>query len=578
MAPDNEPVLLNATSGTVQKTAGTATSSLSAGISFNNLGTTLVGAGVLSISSSVAQISGNVLAGGTWTANGTGTLVLPGGNFATNQATVTLSGTGQFPQIDSIGENDGSLSLVAGRAFVTAASFDNGGRLTIGPNSTFTVSAAGALLSTGSLTIDIGGTTASGQFGRFNVSGSVALGGTLNVALTGGYFPSAGQSYMIMSFGGNPTNSTFATVNGLTQNGNTIFTVNQGPMTFLLNSAVLPSPRVTSLQVDGTGWTPAFLSTLAAANQGNGTGYAIPVGSSAQLNPLAWTNLNQVQIRFDQNVNVSSASLALTGVNVASYSFNSFSYNATNFTATWTLSAPMGDDRLSLSLQAASSSINAITNQQGTMLDGEWVNGASTYPSGNGTAGGNFNFAFNVLPASANQDAIVNGQDIAVIAGRWLQTGTIAGDINGDNIVNAQDIAAIASRWLTVLPVAAGGGSSLASTDIEIALVGASRRAVGRPGASTAVRLASGNLAGQPTERMAAALGRLPGGIAAAGDEIPSRPVVTPRTLRSDADDPSAEHAAVYANEYRMTAEPIAWHRSTIEEDLLVVLAAARRS
>ena len=53
------------------------------------------------------------------------------------------------------------------------------------------------------------------------------------------------------------------------------------------------------------------------------------------------------------------------------------------------------------------------------------------------------------LVGDANEDGIVNGQDIAEIASHWLQTGgSVVGNVNGDEIVNGQDIAAVASHWL----------------------------------------------------------------------------------------------------------------------------------
>ena len=56
------------------------------------------------------------------------------------------------------------------------------------------------------------------------------------------------------------------------------------------------------------------------------------------------------------------------------------------------------------------------------------------------------------LAGDVNNDGIVNGQDIAVIASNWLHTGTgandPAGDANFDGIVNGQDIALLASHWL----------------------------------------------------------------------------------------------------------------------------------
>ena len=186
-------------------------------------------------------------------------------------------------------------------------------------------------------------------------------------------------------------------------------------------------------------------------------GYSIPVGSASQLKDLPWNDVNQIQIGFNEGVNVTQASLTLTGSNVPSYSFSNFSYNASTHIATWTLTSPIAADRLHIDL--ASSGPNAVTDAAtGTSdLDGEWTDGTSAYPSGNGTAGGDFNFSFNVLPADTNQDGIVNGQDIAGIASHWLATSTVFNDINGDGIVNGQEIASIASHWLSTLPAAGGG-------------------------------------------------------------------------------------------------------------------------
>jgi hypothetical protein len=63
-----------------------------------------------------------------------------------------------------------------------------------------------------------------------------------------------------------------------------------------------------------------------------------------------------------------------------------------------------------------------------------------------------------LLPGDLNNDGIVNGQDIAIVASNWLQQGTpgSAGDANVDGIVNGEDIAVIASNWLSK---GSGGGA-----------------------------------------------------------------------------------------------------------------------
>ena len=217
-----------------------------------------------------------------------------------------------------------------------------------------------------------------------------------------------------------------------------------------------PSPEVAEVLVSGTTWTSAFLNGVKLAGEGNGIGYEIPAGAS-QAKTLPWPNINQVEIVFSEAVTVTQASLALSGLG-GTYATTGFSYNATTFTGTWTLAHAIGTDRLNINL--ASTGAAAVTDTHGIALDGEWTNGAHAYPSGNGVAGGDFNFAFNVLPADANQDGIVNGQDLALISSSWLSAGP-AGDINADHIVNGQDLALVSSQWLATLP---GVGAAIAST------------------------------------------------------------------------------------------------------------------
>ena len=229
-------------------------------------------------------------------------------------------------------------------------------------------------------------------------------------------------------------------------------------------NAVMP-PEVAAVLVSGTTWTSAFLNGVKLAGEGNGVGYEIPAGAS-QAKTLPWPNINQIEIVFNEAVDVTQASLALTGVG-GSYATSGFSYNATTFTGTWTIAHAIGADRLNINL--ASTGTAAVTDTHGIALDGDWTNGAHEYPSGNGTAGGDFNFAFNVLPADANQDGIVNSQDLAIISSSWLGAGP-TGDVNADGIVNSQDLALVASQWLAKLPSASpavaeasSGGSQTAA-------------------------------------------------------------------------------------------------------------------
>ena len=215
--------------------------------------------------------------------------------------------------------------------------------------------------------------------------------------------------------------------------------------------SIVAPPQVTNVTVDGSAWSGSFLSYLAGLSVANVGGYSIPTGSS-QLKTLPWTNLNQINIVFNQNVNVQESSLQLLGVNVPSYSFIAFSYNSSTDTATWTLNAPISDDKLLIDLS------DSVTNTSGVALDGEWTDGVSSYPSGNGTPGGAFMFSLNVLPGDENQSGGVNILDTVSVA--HLQGSTtltpatysIFADVNGSGGINILDTLATNSRQASTLP------------------------------------------------------------------------------------------------------------------------------
>jgi hypothetical protein len=203
------------------------------------------------------------------------------------------------------------------------------------------------------------------------------------------------------------------------------------------------SPTVTNVLVRGTAWTPSFPSY---------NGYSIPVGSGSQLLSLPWTNINQIKVVFSENIVVDITDLTLSGINIPLYDTvdGTFSYNPTTFTATWTLpdSTYIGADKIVLRLNADGA--DPIRDFAGNRLDGEWTNPPSTipapsiYPSGNGTAGGDFLFRFNVLPGDVNQNGYVQASDGLLVRGALGssvgQSGyTIFKDLNGNGYIQSND-------------------------------------------------------------------------------------------------------------------------------------------
>ena len=74
---------------------------------------------------------------------------------------------------------------------------------------------------------------------------------------------------------------------------------------------------------------------------------------------LPFINIRAVDVLLSDNVNVSSSMLQLVGVHLPNYSFSGFTYNSSNFDATWTLPSAIGVDRLMLSLDEETASSNS---------------------------------------------------------------------------------------------------------------------------------------------------------------------------------------------------------------------------
>ena len=217
-------------------------------------------------------------------------------------------------------------------------------------------------------------------------------------------------------------------------------------------------PRVTGVFVLGGAWSGDFLNHLDRSRLGDGKdGYLVDAAS--QLRALPWTSVDAISIRFDSPVRVEANDLTVTGTRGAVYEFSEFLYNPPTMTAHWLLSRPVAADRLALSL---SSRDGGVVGANGEALDGEWTNANDSYPSGNGTAGGDFNFALNVLGGDATGDGVVNALDLSFIKQRLNRSVAAPGagnaaysifaDVTADGRINALDVSAAKQRLNRRLP------------------------------------------------------------------------------------------------------------------------------
>jgi hypothetical protein len=239
--------------GNLRKSGGTATSNITLFGGVNNTGTVEVDSGTLALGSAVAQVSASTLTGGTWNVFGTLNLAFPNpATLTTNNATVTLSGANAtFSNLAGLTTNGGSLSLLGGNKLTTAGPLTNSGTITLGPGDTLSVT--GAYTQTaGGLRVQIGGTPASGQFGKLAASGAANLAGTLTVSLVNGFTPGVNQSFPVVTFASR--NGDFTTNNGLTfPGGQFLRAFHAGDLTLTTSVAA----NAGALQFSGAAFTAA---------------------------------------------------------------------------------------------------------------------------------------------------------------------------------------------------------------------------------------------------------------------------------------------------------------------------------
>ena len=211
------------------------------------------------------------------------------------------------------------------------------------------------------------------------------------------------------------------------------------------------APTVTGVSISGAAWNGGFVAAVDALDGVTDGAYTLPTGG-AQLAPLPWTGLNQLSITFSEDVVVQQGDLSLIGINTPDYTaqITGFAYDAVTSTATWTLSQPLDTDKLLVVLD------DTVVDSFGNALDGEWVQGVSV-ASGDGAAGGDFQYRLDVLPGDTSQSRLVAAEDALTIIGGIISVPGQAGysvlaDLNGNGLIAAEDALAAIGRIVGFLP------------------------------------------------------------------------------------------------------------------------------
>lgn len=212
--------------------------------------------------------------------------------------------------------------------------------------------------------------------------------------------------------------------------------------------------KVDTVYLSGSGWAPNFKQHLEDVSPGSGSGaYGVLAWTEQGTLPLApWVNIDQISIRFRAfggRTIVQQEDLAVRGVVRPVYAYAGFRYDAETDTATWTLSRPIGCDRLLLDLN-------------GDPPDGVREGIEGNY-LGDFLQGGDFRLRLDVLSGDGVRDGRVNALDLAAVKGTLNRSTsnlgrgssnpyTILSDHNADGRINALDMSAVKQRLNTELP------------------------------------------------------------------------------------------------------------------------------
>jgi alpha-tubulin suppressor-like RCC1 family protein len=153
------------------------------------------------------------------------------------------------------------------------------------------------------------------------------------------------------------------------------------------------APSVEHVLLRGSAWTQNFLDYLDAEQLGHpsipGLGYRVPDGP-AQMDALPLTGVDTISVFFGEDVIVRIEGMTCHGTEHGDYTIaaDGFVYDQESFSATWRLNEPIHRDTVLLKVG------DVVTDLAGNALDGDWDDGQSEFPSGDGIPGGDFELSF----------------------------------------------------------------------------------------------------------------------------------------------------------------------------------------
>jgi hypothetical protein len=183
-------------------------------------------------------------------------------------------------------------------------------------------------------------------------------------------------------------------------------------------------------------------------------------GPSGTQSALPWA-ADQVRVTFNEDVQVSADDLSIAGVNVLTYGLATgpagFHYDASTFTATWTLATPIANDKVAITLS------DDVQDLSGNALDGETsavvpegpATFSSTLGSGDGVPGGSFELRVDVLAGDVDGNGLVNMIDVVMVRDA-MTLGNDRADVNRDGVINRADLRFVSNQMFRLSTLPAG--------------------------------------------------------------------------------------------------------------------------
>ncbi|MCA9157425.1 MAG: hypothetical protein KDA72_03815 [Planctomycetales bacterium] len=223
-----------------------------------------------------------------------------------------------------------------------------------------------------------------------------------------------------------------------------------GLKAWVASATDITAPRVVSVRVSSEAWQGSYLDHIDPAQRSG-----FPMSALARQHAsLPWTNIDQIQIQFSEDVGATfdSSMVKISGTRITDYqSLYSVSYNENSFVATIQFDEPLSADKLAIGIR------DTLSDAAGNQLDGEWLDGGSQTTSGDGIAGGNFYYRIHVLAGDLSGDGVVLGNDVtAGVLARSKSVGDDGyyplSDLDGSGNTTPEEIKMLVSlrgTWLS---------------------------------------------------------------------------------------------------------------------------------